>query len=93
MDFKVHFHHFSYEEDANGEKTILETERDEVIPNPDNRHDAFCAYCGFSTYPNCRKWCPNDAIWRERNPEAGATFKKQWFEEHPEDHEPFPEDR
>lgn len=93
MDFKTEFRSFSYIEDEDGEKTVIERVHEEVIPNPDNRHNAFCAYCGFSTYPACRKWCPNDAIWREKNPEEGAAFKKKWFEDHPDDTEPFPEDK
>ena len=59
MDYHVHIRTLDYEEDENGEKTIIETEHDEVVPNP----------------------------------EEVAAFKKKWFEEHPEDHELFPEDQ
>ncbi len=74
-------------------KFAIRLVEDEVIPNPDNRHYVMCAYCGCHLYPDCRKWCQNDEWWRERNPEEGAAFKKKWFEEHPEDHKPFPEDQ
>lgn len=93
MDFTVKVRTFSYVEDEDGEKTIVETVRDEVVPNPDNRHEVLCAKCGWSTYPACRKFCQGDQWWRERHPEEAAKFKKEWFETHPEDKEPFPEDR
>lgn len=92
-DFRVKVRTFSYTEDENSEKTIVETVRDEVIPNPDNRHEILCAKCGWSTYPACRKWCQGDQWWRERHPEEAAAFKKWWFENHPKDTEPFPEDK
>lgn len=76
MDYKPYFHSLSFEENEIGEKHFIETEYDKVIPTPDNRHDAYCALCGFSTYPNCRKWCHNDEIWRKRNPEEGTAFKQ-----------------
>ncbi len=28
-------------------------------PEEGKRHDKLCVVCGFSTYPECRKWCPH----------------------------------
>lgn len=33
---------------------------------PDDRHSKFCSICGFSGYPECRKWCHNERFDRER---------------------------
>ena len=35
--------------------------RDEEYPD-DGRHSDLCAVCGFPTYPECRKICPNEKI-------------------------------
>lgn len=93
MDFKTKITTFSYVEDEHGKKTIVETVRDEVIPNPEGRHDIMCADCGWPTYPECRKECQGEQWRRARRPEEAAAFKKWWYETHPEDTEPFPEDR
>ncbi len=93
MDFKTTVTTFSYIEDEHGHKTITETVHDEVIQNPDGRHDILCAHCAFPDYPSCRKWCQNEEWWREKHPKEGAAFKEQWFKEHPDDVEPFPEDK
>jgi len=84
---------FDIVEDKHGRKTMTESVRVEDIPNPDGRHDVICADCGWSSYPECRKWCQGEQWWREKHPEEAAAFKKWWFETHPEDTEPFPEDQ
>lgn len=35
--------------------------RDEEYPD-DGRHSDLCTVCGFPTYPECRKSCPNEKL-------------------------------
>lgn len=35
--------------------------KDEEYPD-DGRHSDLCTVCGFPTYPECRKICPNEKI-------------------------------
>lgn len=40
-------------------------ERD--LPELNGRHRLLCAMCGWSTYPECREWCHNERIDREKD--------------------------
>ncbi|MEY8515372.1 hypothetical protein AALC25_00320 [Lachnospiraceae bacterium 29-84] len=42
----------------NGEGYFIEETREVDFHKSKGRHDELCVVCGFSTYPECREWCP-----------------------------------
>ena len=41
-------------------------EMEEEYPESAARHCELCTFCGFTAYPECRKWCPNEKLAAER---------------------------
>lgn len=41
-----------------GSWDLKEYETNEEVPDL-GRHDVLCNKCGWSTYPECKKWCRN----------------------------------
>ena len=51
-------------EDENGGHFIHYT-REKDFPESEERHCDLCVVCGFPTYPECRKYCPNEQLSQE----------------------------
>lgn len=55
---KVRLHEVVRDEDGGTHFEVREVER--AYPGEgQDRHSKLCEICGFSTYPECRKKCPN----------------------------------
>ena len=51
---------------------LREYDREEEIPDL-GRPDILCNKCGWSTYPECREWCRNARLDREKEREQKAA--------------------
>ncbi len=47
-------------DNKHGSGYFKEHYENQEYPETEGRHRDLCIACGWSTYPKCRSWCPNE---------------------------------